>query len=83
MRKTYSINNSSNLEAYCPQECQTCKTGAMSDGGAPIKNGICESFCSETGYCGNGEAYKGGVDCSRCKKSMWFEENTVFMKFTC
>ena len=83
MHKTYSMNYKSNLEDICSQECQNCKTGGSSDGGMPINsNGICEHFCSEAGFCGKGEAYKYGVDCTGCRKGKSFEEHTVFMKFS-
>merc|ERR1719167_156274 len=56
-------------ESNCPHECQNCKTGGSSDEGKPINsNGICEHFCSEGGYCGNGKAYKSGVDCAGCRE---------------
>ena len=52
----------------CPASCKACKSGDSSDGGLPIdSNGVCEYFCSTSGYCGNGEAYKTGDDCSGCR----------------
>ena len=54
----------------CPASCMTCKSGGSSDGGLPISsNGICEHYCSQGGYCGNGEAYKSGDDCTGCRAS--------------
>ena len=79
----HALNYKFNLESNCPQECQNCKTGGSSDGGMPINSkGICEYFCSEGGYCGNGEDYKSGVDCTGCRKGKLLEENKLYIRFT-
>ena len=61
----------------CPASCMTCESGGSSDGGLPIdSNGVCKYFCSSrysrirgvsVGYCGNGETYRTGDDCSGCR----------------
>ena len=65
---TYFVNSFTNhLKVACPSRCTKCKTGNPNGGGLPIdSNGICRHFCSKSGYCGNGEAYKTGFDCSGC-----------------
>ena len=58
------------FKVACPERCKTCKTGGSSDGGLPINsNGVCEHFCSKLGYCGIGNGYKTGDDCSGCNYS--------------
>ena len=81
MHKIYSAHFESNLDASCPQRCQTCKRGNSSDGGMPVNsNGICEHFCTKQGYCGNTGAYISGVDCTKCRKGKWSEEIRIIIK---
>ena len=56
----------------CPKSCKNCKNGG-SGGGKPVNSdGVCEYFCSPKGYCGTGNAYKRGDDCSSCKSGKCF-----------
>jgi len=67
----YRRINKNKLQIACPASCKTCKAGGSHDGGSPINsNGVCEHFCSNYGYCGNGNAYKTGDDCSGCIASV-------------
>ena len=46
----------------CPSSCQ-CKSGKNK----VDKNGNCNNWCSQYGYCGDTDAYrKNGVDCRDC-----------------
>ena len=49
---------------YCYDPCNTCKSGGTG-GGVKSPGGQCRAWCSKTGYCGTGSAYKttGSTDC--------------------
>jgi hypothetical protein len=59
------------ISASCPSRCATCRRGGENYGGVALsESGICENWCSTTGYCGVTDAYiSGGTDCSPCTAS--------------
>ena len=55
-------------ESYCPQKCK-CKSGRVIDkknGKDVISDGYCQHYCSKRGYCGIGEKFTTGTDCTGC-----------------
>ena len=51
----------------CTKSCK-CASGASGDGGKDVNTQkYCEYFCSNNGFCGDGEIYKSGTDCTSCK----------------
>jgi len=46
--------------------CIRCKPGSLADGGAKTDPSLgCLLWCSRAGYCGDGEAYRRGLDCRK------------------
>ncbi|KAJ8613820.1 hypothetical protein CTAYLR_004903 [Chrysophaeum taylorii] len=46
--------------------CARCKAGGFADGGSLLDPELgCVSWCSRRGYCGDGPAYRRGLDCRR------------------
>ena len=61
-------NNSSSASCptfSCPASCK-CKSAQYN----VDKAGNCNYWCSKSGYCGNKDAHKKGVDCRDCKGNM-------------
>ena len=56
----------------CPGTCKTCRSGDHHEGGKAVdSNGVCGYFCSSKNYCGDGIAYKSGIDCTKCNQGKY------------
>ena len=51
----------------CGPEC-ICNNGNVTGRENVAENGYCYSYCSPFGYCGTGENYMNGRNCTGCKK---------------